>query len=230
MKRSPQQRCRVVAVDVGAVRRNFAWASLDLPGTGVSEAGTNPEGAAQAVHQAVADDVPVALGFEAPIMVPVSSVDEPNGWQTLGKARKGESDDGQSRPWSAGAGSGALATGLVQLAWVLERVSSLSGGLRCTTQADVWLKAEAELFIWEAFVSGPGKPAPAGATQHAADAAAAGDTFAARLAEARLASSDVTCDASSLNLAAAAAGYAGLSIPGDEIRQPVHVYRTQPAA
>jgi len=80
----------------------------------------------------------------------------------LGQARQGETVDGRSRPWSAGAGSGALATGLVQMAWVLE------------------LAGEADLFVWEAFVSGTGKPVPAGITQHAADAAAAADTFADR--------------------------------------------------
>ena len=47
---------------------------------------------------------------------------------------------------TAGAGSGALATGLVQLAWVLERVGSGVPGLRCTTRPDPWLAGAAELF------------------------------------------------------------------------------------
>ncbi len=222
---------RVVAVDVGSVKSNFAWAGLDLPHRQpVGEGGRHPEGAALAVLEALDNQVPVALGFEAPLMVPVSPVGPVNGWMTLGQARKGETVDGRSRPWSASAGSGALATGLAQLAWVLERIGSGSPGLRCTTRPEPWLEGEAELFVWEAFVSGTGKPVPSGITQHAADAAAAADTFADRLEQATLSSSDVVCTpASSFNLAAAAAAYAGLAIPSAELRDQVQVYRTRPA-
>ena len=93
-----------------------------------------------------------------------------------------------------------------------------------------WLAGEADLFVWEAFVSGTGKPVPSGITQHAADAAAAADTFADRLEEKSLSASDVVCTpSSSFNLAAAAAAYAGLAIPGSELRDQVQVYRTRPA-
>ena len=222
---------RVVAVDVGSVRSNFAWAALDLPGRRpVGEGGSHPEGAALSVLAALDAGVPVALGFEAPLMVPVSPVGPVDGWRTLGQARQGETVDGRSRPWSAGAGSGALATGLVQMAWVLERVGSGFPGLRCTTRPEPWLAGDAELFVWEAFVSGTGKPVPAGITQHAADAAAAADTFADRLEAGSLSASDVMCTpASSFNLAAAAAAYSGLAIASTELRDQVQVYRTRPA-
>ena len=165
---------RVVAVDVGSVRKNFAWAGLDLPGRRpVGEGGRHPEGAALAALEALDERISVALGFEAPLMVPVSPVGPVDAWMTLGQARQGETVDGRSRPWSAGAGSGALATGLAQLAWVLERIGSALPGLRCTTRPELWLDGEAELFVWEAFVSGTGKPIPSEITQHAADAAAA---------------------------------------------------------
>lgn len=86
---------------------------------------------------------------------------------------------------------------------VLERVGSGLPGLRCTTQPALWLGGEAELFVWEAFVSGTGKPVPLGISQHAADAAAAADTFANRLEEESLSASDVVCaPATSFNLAA----------------------------
>lgn len=221
---------RVVAVDVGSVRTNFAWAGLDLPGRHpVGEGGTHPEGAALAVLEAIDAGRPVALGFEAPLMVPVSPVSPVEGWRTLGQARQGETVDGRSRPWSAGAGSGALATGLVQMAWILERVGG-KRALGCTTRPDRWLAGDAELFVWEAFVSGAGKPVPTGITQHAADAAAAADTFADRLEEGTLRTSDVVCaPSSSFNLAAAAAAYAGLSIAISELRDQVQVYRTRPA-
>jgi hypothetical protein len=62
--------CRVVAVDVGSVRKNFALAALGLPGrTAVGEGGSHPEGAVVTVLDALAEGVPVALGFEAPLMV-----------------------------------------------------------------------------------------------------------------------------------------------------------------
>ncbi|MGE0170883.1 hypothetical protein [Nocardioides sp.] len=116
------------------------------------------------------------------------------------------------------------------MAWVLERVGSGFPGLRCTTRPELWLVGDAELFVWEAFVSGTGKPVPAGITQHAADAAAATDTFADRLENGTLSDSDVVCaPSSSFNLAAAAATYAGLEIASRELRDQVQVYRTQPA-
>lgn len=166
---------RVIAVDVGSVLTNFAWAGLDLPGRRpVGGGGTSPEEAAVSVLAALTSGVRVALGFEAPLVLPVSPVDEIDGWRTLGKARQGETVDGRSRPWSAGAGSGALAMGLVQMAWVLERVGSELPGMACTTRPEVRLSGESGLFVWEAFVSGTGKPVPAGTTQHAADATCRG--------------------------------------------------------
>ena len=89
---------RVVAVDVGSVRSNFAWGALDLPGRRpVGEGGSHPEGAALAVLEALDAGVPVALGFEAPLMVPVSPVGPVDGWRTLGQARQGETVDGRSK-------------------------------------------------------------------------------------------------------------------------------------
>lgn len=222
---------RVIAVDVGSVLTNFAWAGLDLPGRRlVSGGGARPDEAAVSVLAALTSGIRVALGFEAPLVLPVSPVDQVDGWKTLGKARQGETVDGRSRPWSAGAGSGALATGLMQMAWVLERVGSELPGMACTTRPEVWLSGESGLLVWEAFVSGTGKPVPAGTTQHAADAAAAADSFADRLEAGTLGESDVVCaPMSSFNLAAAAAPYANMTIGVDELRLPVPVYRTRPA-
>ena len=59
-----------------------------------------------------------------------------------------------------------MATGLMQMAWVLERVGSELPGMACTTRPEVWLSGESGLLVWEAFVSGTGKPVPAGTTQH----------------------------------------------------------------
>jgi len=227
-------KARVVAVDVGSVNPknlNFAWAALDLPTRRIVGAGgRDPEGAAAATLEALHAGTPVALGFEAPLMVPVSPTTTIDGWITLGQRRAGETVEGHSRPWSAGAGSGALATGLAQLAWTLERIGRSLPVLSCTTAPAVWLNGGAQLFVWEAFVSGTGKPIPDGITQHAADAAAAAEEFADRLDGGTLTHSDVTCLPSSpFNLAAAAATYAGLTISPAEIRSELPVYRTRSA-
>jgi hypothetical protein len=49
---------------------------------------------------------------------------KPHAWRGLGKARDGEGN----RPWPAGAGAGALATGLAQGAWMLRRSPQPSPG------------------------------------------------------------------------------------------------------
>lgn len=217
--------CRVVAIDVGSVRGKFHWAGLDLPNRELVGTGDTPEGAALAVSEALSAGVPVALGFESPIMVPVPLPASPDGWRDLGRARQHEG----SRSWSAGAGSGALATGLVEMAWVLDRLAGLHPTLSATTRPERW-QSGAPLLIWEAFVSGPGKPVPGEVSQHAADAAAAADTFAERWESDTLDGSDVECAPhGSFNLAAAAALYAGLGMDVQEIRYAVSVLRTPPA-
>jgi hypothetical protein len=57
----------------------------------------------------------IALGFECPLFVPLPR--DPN---KLTSARSGEG----SRPWSAGAGCGALATGLTEVAWILRELKA----------------------------------------------------------------------------------------------------------
>ncbi len=190
----------------------------------VGRGGTDPQGAAQAVSDGIQRLGKVALAFESPIMLPVPSAGA-EGWPLLGHARTGEGN----RSWSAGAGS-ALTTGLVQMAWVLQEVAERQA-LAVTTQIQPWLTGAADLFVWEAFVSGPGKPLPFQVSQHAADAAAAADTFADRWTTESLDESDVTCDPNgSFNLAVAATMYAGLQVAPHELAMPLMVYRTQPAA
>jgi hypothetical protein len=104
----------VVAVDVGSVRAagggRYAWAALDLAVAAEARfagAGRTPDETAKAVLEALAEDTPVAVGWEAPGTLPVP---EPAGWRELGQGRQGEGN----RAWSAGAG--ALCTGLAQSA------------------------------------------------------------------------------------------------------------------
>lgn len=218
--------CRVVAVDVGSVRGNFAWAALDLPGRRVAGHGDDPEGASQCASEGLSQGIQVALGLESPLAVPVPHPDAQS-WERLGLARPGEGN----RPWSAGAGSGALATGLAQLAWMCQRIKAVGANVTATTQPSQWLVRKAQLLIWEAFVSGPGKPPPGDVGQHAADAAIAAITFAERLDSDQLAKNDVACDPhQSFNLAYAAAAMGGITIDARERTAPVTVLRTPPSA
>ena len=102
----------ILGVDVGSVRRKggFSWSSADASVRGEDD----PSALGDVVVTALDSGHRVALAFEYPLSVPVPDPSE-GAWKDLGRARAGEGN----RSWSAGAGTGALATGLVQLAWVL---------------------------------------------------------------------------------------------------------------
>jgi len=111
---------RVVAVDIGSVgpSSKFAWAAFDAPERQVMAAGTDPETAVSALVPGLLSGAQAALLLEAPMSVPVPD-GQPDAWRALGKARNGEGN----RPWSAGAGAAALATGLAQGAWMLRQLA-----------------------------------------------------------------------------------------------------------
>jgi hypothetical protein len=121
---------RVYCADIGSVvNRCFGWAVASGPNADVDEA-DDIEGLTAAVAQALAAGDKVALGFECPLFVPLP--DDP---KELTKARDGEG----SRPWSAGAGCGALATGLTQTVWILSaQVPSLAVRSLCVGSVRDW--------------------------------------------------------------------------------------------
>jgi hypothetical protein len=126
---------RVVAVDIGSVGppSKFAWAAFDAPVRDLVKDGTDPESAVSALVPGLLAGDQAALLLEAPMSVPVPG-GQPGAWRGLGKARHGE----RNRPWSAGAGTGALATGLAQGAWMLRQIAATAPGLTVTTQAGDW--------------------------------------------------------------------------------------------
>lgn len=91
----------------------------------------------------------MAMGFECPLHVPLAA--EP---EDLTRARHGDGN----RPWSAGAGCGALTTGLVQTVWILREIRRLSplDAVACLDWP-TFAAGNAGLFVWEAFVSGDAK-------------------------------------------------------------------------
>jgi hypothetical protein len=219
---------RVVGVDVGSVSHRsgsrFAWAAFDCAirdadaSLACQEVGTgrDPASAVAAIGEALRAGRLVALGMECPLLVPV-----PADWRDLGRGREGEAQ----RAWSAGAGPAAMATGLVQLAWLLRELAS-GGQVRATTQPGRWSQAQ-PLLLWEAFVSQSAKTGT-GEDAHLADARAAVRAFISGL-PATSGRSDVHVgDHRALNLAAVAAAHAGIRIDPAELASNLLIVKARP--
>jgi hypothetical protein len=128
--------------DIGSIpKNNFGWA-LSMDGEWMT--GTDIGAFAAHIAVAIQKEAKVSIGFECPLFVPVR--DNP---QEVASARKGE---GQ-RSWSAGAGTGALTSGLVQSLWVMRRVKDiLRHAPRPTFDWDEFQETNS-VFLWEAFVT-----------------------------------------------------------------------------
>lgn len=154
----------IVCADVGSIpKNNFGWwASKEHFGKDLS-------GLADFVARALNAGLKVALGFECPLFVLV-----PDDEQTLTRARPGEGN----RAWCAGAGSGAVATGLVQVTWALRAIrDALHQATPVHLDWRSFAQAQHGLFLWEAFVSGPGKAPAVDTDLHVADACAGARAF-----------------------------------------------------
>jgi len=161
------ERLRVFCADIGSVSTGrFGWAAANADGE-MRESGSDICELARRVASHLNSGAPTAVGFECPLFVPLR--EEPS---RLTKARKGDG----SRAWSAGAGTGALATGLVEVSWILREVRrELSREVACHLDWRAF-NASGGLFLWEAFVSGEAKP-QVESNPHAADAMAAVEAF-----------------------------------------------------
>ena len=153
----------IYAADIGSVARGrFGWFRLPEPTLSPDYSDIRQ------LTTLLADDLrggqPVALGFEAPQFVPVRR--DP---MKLTSSRKGE----RRRPWSAGAGCGALATSLPEVVWILERVlKALHSTPSATLSLAAFQAGTGQLLLWEAFVTGAAK-----ADSHAGDARLAAEEF-----------------------------------------------------
>lgn len=150
----------VAAIDVGSPSK-MGWAtSQGRFGCG------DPIDIIADIVLALTDGIPVCLGFEAPLWAPRSRD------FTRMTANRGGIESRMRRPWSAGAGCGALTAGLANMAWVLEQLHSSTGSVESTTQPSRLKSGGARLLIWEAFVSGDQK-----ADTHSGDAEVAVAAF-----------------------------------------------------
>lgn len=203
---------QVFCADVGSVaRQNFGWARrLTADGDGVAHVPSSVESLADAVAAELRRDRPVALGFEMPLFVPV-----PESASQLGRARP---CDIGAPAWSSGIGGSVMATGLVQAAWILDRIRAAVPSLPAHVRWDTFEADRRGLLIWEAFVTKGAK----GAT-HEEDAAIGVAAFCDQLPSPGDANADET--QRPLSLAAAAALWSGWGLPTDALRQACVVIR-----
>ncbi len=202
----------VFCADIGSIARgSFAWARR-LPGTGQEEVHQpeSIEALAAAVVQLLRNGEPVALGFEAPMFVPV-----PEDPRQLGKARPCDA----GRPsWSSQVGGSVLATATVQVPWILHYIHAQVPHVEVHLRWESFADARSGLLLWEAFVSGAAK----GGT-HEADARIGVRAFCNQLPSPGDAIAGET--PRPFSLLAAAAIWAGWFLPPDDLRAPCVLIR-----
>lgn len=200
----------VAAVDVGSPSNIGWWRVADGAGTGGRELDELVELLASDLNQ----NRSVALGFEAPVFVPL-----PATAAGLNRQRVGE----RGRPWCAGAGTGALAMGVQQAAYVFVGLARLVRRLpKVSFDPALLAGSESTLVVWEAFVSAKAKNRAA-IDPHVDDARVAVAEFAERLARG-VVRSDID-ELTVLNLAGAGLLAAGLSADAGLLSQPSVVVR-----
>jgi hypothetical protein len=207
----------VYACDIGSTKHpsstppKFAWVRGD------PEATTNAVGSHSIdalVRRAVVDissGVSVALGFEAPLFIPV-----PLQSNQLSSARQGEGN----RSFAAPAGSSVALLALHQCAWILaELAQATRRPCSLTLNIEDWPPPRDQLlFCWEAFVSGP-----AHGDTDLADAATAAAEFCAN--EESLAQANAVAADRPLSLIGAAAMWSGWVGDAAILHQPTLVIK-----
>ena len=148
----------IAVVDIGKPGANFGWAMVgDTKGEG-NDIDVCVQRLAEALRKG-----PLALGFEAPMFVPIRT--DP---KRLTAARKGDSGKGlPSRPFSASAGATVLVTGLVVVSYILNTLRPLVPEATATLE---WRSPPADLgrlMLFEAFVTDQRKTTD---TRHIEDA------------------------------------------------------------
>lgn len=133
--------------DVGSIKNgNFGWAAKLSEGINLD--GTDINDFACEIAKQIKRGCKVAIGFESPMFVPIKK--DP---LLVNSSRNGEGN----RSWSAGAGTGALATGLVEVIWVLNKVAALIDKRPAITFDWNDFKTSRSILLWEAFVTSSSK-------------------------------------------------------------------------
>ena len=205
----------IYAVDVGSTLPGrdgiaFAWAKVPQEG-GQPVANTDPTELASSAAADLCAGHSVALGFEAPLFIPV-----PKNVRRLSRRRENEGN----RAWSAPAGGYVATLALHQAAWLLRELrSSCSETCELTVDPERWSHngGQTVLFCWEAFVSGEAH------TVHMRDAATAVMYFQA---EQQALETAVTAE-DPLSLLGCAVLWSGWSTDLSWLHRPLVVLRPQ---
>jgi len=201
----------VSAVDVGAPK-NIGWwrDDGDEPGRG----GTSLDELAALLSGDLASGRSVALGFESPMFIP-----RPSSAERLNKARRGEG----SSPWSGGAGTAVLASGMQQSVYLLSALADAPEQLpHVGFEVEALAGPATNLVIWEAFVSGRAKN-PSADNPHVDDARVAVAEFRRRWDTGSI-TSDIA-DNQVTSIAGLAVLVAGLSTDIELLTRPCVVVR-----
>lgn len=158
----------IFAADIGSIKnKHFGWCRLKYNNNEVTT-GDRIDDLSQIIEKDLLNGLSICLGFECPLFVGLT--DNPN---ELTSKREGEG----SMPWSAGAGAGSLATGLVEVLWVFERLAkSYKASIFPTFKFEDILEGKSNFLLWEAFISKIGK-----GCSHIEDAMIAATEFSRRL-------------------------------------------------
>jgi hypothetical protein len=171
------------------------------------------------VTEVLAANRPAALGFEAPMFVPV-----PVNQEQLAKARPCEAD--APAAWCSPPGGAVLAQALAQAPWILERVHAHVPNTMVHFSWQPFSETQEGLLLWDAFMSGKAK----GET-HLDDAEFAIKAFCAQPPSVGDACGNKT--ERPFSLVAAAAEWAGFDVAADGLRTPCVLVRApniEPAA
>jgi hypothetical protein len=166
----------IYACDIGSTlskQPGFAWVRM-VAGSNEPPAGNqNIDHLAERLRHDLAEGAAVALGFEAPLFIPVP---KPDSSASLSRPRIGEED----RSWSASAGAYVTTLALHQAAWLLQAIAPARPlGCAFTVDASHWspVRSGPLLFCWEAFVSKNAHAHGSDAQPHLRDAATAAVWF-----------------------------------------------------
>jgi hypothetical protein len=205
----------VFCADIGSIARGkFAWARrLDAADDEEVHVTSSIDSLATAVAYRMKHGYPVALGFEMPLFAPV-----PVQSDQLGKARPA---DVGAPAWCSGIGANVLATGLVQVAWVLEHLRHHVPDVPVSFRWEHFEKHQSGLLLWETFVTAGAK----GET-HEDDAKIGVEAFCAQLP----APGDPEADHTErpVSFVAALALWAGWDVDPGALRSACVLIRAQP--
>lgn len=204
----------IYACDVGSVKKGkFAWARV-VPGLGNPKASTSINHLVTQLLQDITEGLSIALGFEAPLFLPVPACST-----QLSRGRNGE----ENRSMFAASGATVTTLGIHEAAWILRAIHDSSRqALTYTLDWNEWPpEGESQsLFLWEAFISGS-----AHSETHKHDAATAAVFF--RDNEKRLNLANAVTAEHPLNAVHITALWAGWANDLDRLHQPCLVLRPE---